>query len=95
VKLVVTPDAAADLERQIDYLVEHGSFMAARRLADRVTVFLEQTLTRHPRVGKTVGHRGVYETWIPQTRLIVWYRLTGETIEIVRFWHSAQDRNET
>jgi hypothetical protein len=35
----------------------------------------------------------IWETWIPGTRLVVWYRFTADELQIIRIWHSAQDRD--
>ena len=65
---------------------------AARRLRERIMSFLKDTLSRFPGIGRPVGHRELREMWIPGTRVVVWFRVSGDCLEIARFWHSAQDR---
>lgn len=91
-KVVLSQLARYELERQLQFLIDHGAAVAARRLKQRTMSFLRETLARHPRFGVPLEGRGFYETWIPGTRFVIWYRVKGDTIEIARFWHSSQNR---
>jgi plasmid stabilization system protein ParE len=92
-KIAIAPAARRDLERQLTYLIDHNAAPAARRLEQRLVTFIERTLAAYPRAGTFVGHRNVWEIWIPGTRLVLWYRFTSDELQIVRVWHSAQDRD--
>lgn len=92
-KIVIAPDARLDIAQQLFYLIEHDAAAAARRLEQRLLLFIELTLAEHPRAGAFIGHRGLWEIWIPRTRLIVWYRFTDDELQIVRVWHTSQDRD--
>jgi len=92
-RITIAPAARRDLERQLTYLVDHDAAIAARRLEQRLVTFIERTLAAYPRVGTFVGHRNLWEVWIPGTRIVLWYRFTRDELQIVRIWHSAQDRN--
>ena len=92
-KITIAPAARRDLERQLNYLIDHNAAAAARRLEQRLVTFIERTLAAYPRVGTFVGHRNVWEVWMPGTRLVLWYRFTRGELQIVRVWHSAQDRD--
>ena len=91
-KLVIAPSAARDLSNQLGYLVDQGAGDAADRLEKRLTTFLSTTLAAYPRTGIQLRHRGFWETWVPKTRLVVWYRFTADELQIVRVWHTSQDR---
>jgi plasmid stabilization system protein ParE len=92
-KIVLSPRAQRDLDGQIQYLIDQDAARPARAIKTRVTGFLRSTLAKHPRIGRPVEHRDLYETWIPGTRIVIWYRITPTAIEIARFWHTAQDRH--
>lgn len=68
--------------------------MPARALKQRVMVFLRETLAAHPRIGREIQHRCLRESWIPGTHLVVWYRSTADRIEVARFWHTSQSRQD-
>ena len=91
-KLVIAPSAARDLANQLGYLVDQGASDAADRLEQRMTAYLSTTLAAYPRAGIPLHVRGLWETWVPKTRLIVWYRFTADELQIVRVWHTSQDR---
>jgi plasmid stabilization system protein ParE len=93
-KLVLSPRAQRDLDRQLQYLIDQDAASPARALKTRVMSFLGSTLAKHPRIGLPIEHRDLYETWIPGTRIVIWYRITPTTIEVARFWHTAQDRDK-
>jgi len=68
--------AEADLQAQLDYLIERDAVEAAERLFARIKSFLRDFLTVYPGTGVFLDHRGLRETWIPRTRLVLWYRFT-------------------
>ena len=92
-KLTIAPRAGRDLERQLQYLIDQNALSAARQLERRLVTYIEHTLAAYPRTGTFIGHRGLWETWVPETRLVIWYRFTENELQIVRVWHSSQDRD--
>jgi plasmid stabilization system protein ParE len=92
-KVTLDPRAADELMSQIDYLIGNHALLAAARLKARCDAFFEKFLARHPRTGKHIAEKDIWETWIPGTRLVVWYRFTGGELQIIRIWHTAQDRD--
>ena len=89
---VLDRQAEADLQAQLDYLIERGAVSAAERLSARVKAFLRDHLTIYPATGIFLDHRNLWETWIPRTRLVVWYRFTDTELQVARIWHTARDR---
>jgi plasmid stabilization system protein ParE len=89
---VLDRQAEADLRAQLDYLIECGAVEAAERLLERAKSFLRDFLTVYPGTGVFLDHRGLWETWIPRTRLVLWYRFTDTELQIARIWHTSQDR---
>lgn len=92
---VLDRQAEADLQVQLDYLVEQGAIEAAERLSARIKSFLRDFLTVYPATGVFLDHRGLWETWVPRTRLVLWYRFSDTEVQIVRVWHTARDRRNT
>lgn len=91
-RIVLDPIAAAELEAQIDYLLAVDAPQAATKLKARFDAFMEHFLAVLPRTGKHIAEKHIWETWIPGTRLVVWYRFTADEVQIIRVWHTAQDR---
>ncbi len=91
-RIAFDPLAVVEFESQIDYLIEQHAPRAAARLKSRCDEFFENFLARHPRTGKYVVEKDIWETWIPGTRLVVWYRFTSDELQIIRIWHVAQER---
>ncbi len=89
---VLDRQAEADLQSQLDYLIERGAVDAAERLSTRLKTFLRDYLTVYPATGIFLNHRGLWEIRVPRTRLVLWYRFTDSEVQIARFWHTAQDR---
>ena len=92
-KIVFDPRAAEELEHQIHFLIQQGAVKAAVKLEARVISYFERLLSRYPRTGKHIAEKDIWETWVPGTRLVVWYRFTTSELQIIRVWHSAQDRD--
>lgn len=85
--------ARQDLFDQIDYLIAQGAADAAAHLLARIESYVRSFLCVYPAAGRSIGHRGLWETWVPRTRLVVWYRFDDDNVEIVRVWHTARDRS--
>jgi plasmid stabilization system protein ParE len=92
-KVVLSPEAANRLESQIAYLRDVGAEVAAERLRERVMTFLSNHIAHFPRTGRWLDDRNLWEMWIPRTRIVLWYRIEREHIEIVTVWHTAQNRS--
>ena len=56
-------------------------------------VVLDPDAQAHLATGRQVPNRDVWETWVPGTRLVVWYRFTDTELQVIHIWHSAQDRH--
>jgi plasmid stabilization system protein ParE len=93
-RIVFDREAENDLANQLDYIVAQGAAHAARRLEQRLLSYIENTVAHYPRSAAFVAHRGLWETWVPNTRLIIWYRFTADELQIVRVWHTSQDREQ-
>jgi plasmid stabilization system protein ParE len=93
-RITFDPRAAEELASQIEYLIQQNALLAAARLKTRCDAFFASFLALHPRTGKHIADKDIWETWIPGTRLIVWYRFTSDALQIIRIWHSAQDREQ-
>lgn len=85
--------AEADLGEQITFLIDRNAGAAAERLADRAESFIASFLVAYPRSGKFIAARDLWETWIPGTKLVLWYRFTETELDIVRIWHASRDRD--
>lgn len=91
-KVVVSAEAAAQIEWQVRYLHKVGATAAAISLQRRVLDFLMNHLTSFPRTGTYLAHKNLWEFWIPGTRLVVWYAVHDETVSVVTVWHTSQNR---
>ena len=92
-RIIFDPEAAADLENQIQYLIDNNAVAAAGTLEVRVRTFISRHLAVFPASGRSVAHRNLWEAFIPQTRLLLWYRYTDDELQIVRVWHTSQNRS--
>jgi plasmid stabilization system protein ParE len=63
--VILTLEAVARLNDQIDYLLERNAVSAARLLRIRVSDVLTQTLASYPSTGKYIAERSLWETWTP------------------------------
>lgn len=88
----LTPEVERTLGDQLDYLVAKHATRAAVSLAERVHRFLATTLAEWPRTGRHIPERDIWESWIPRTNLVAWYRFTDDELVVITFWHTPQDR---
>jgi plasmid stabilization system protein ParE len=85
-----TPAAAADLQGISDYLEGHRPQYrdsTMRRLYDGI-----RSLKQRPQRGRAGRETGTRELLFPPTPYVEAFRIKGQTIEVVRIYHAAQDR---
>lgn len=85
-----TPAAAADLQHINDYLEEHHA--RYRRPTMRKLYESVQALKQWPHRGRRGREDGTRELVFSPLPYVAVYRVTPEGIEILRFYHGAQDR---
>lgn len=88
----IAPEAEVALAGQLEHLIARGAAGPAQALKTRVQVFLSATLADYPRTGRFLVERNLWESWIPETRLVVWYTFTDDELTAISFWHTSQDR---
>jgi toxin ParE1/3/4 len=62
---------------------------AARRVVERVLNAVEDLAT-HPDLGRPGRVPGTRELVVPRARYIVPYRVRGETVEVLRVFHTSR-----
>jgi addiction module RelE/StbE family toxin len=85
-----TPAAAADLQQISDYLRErHPRYRQAtlRKLYETI-----RRLGDVPHLGKPGRVEGTREILFPPMPYVAVYRVREQSIEVLRIWHTAQNR---
>ena len=91
------PRARLDLVEQAAYLAENASIEVAERFLDSAESTIEK-LVEMPRMGrvwespqKEIGHR--VRVWKVEgfPKILIFYRLDGDGIQIIRVLHGARD----
>lgn len=84
-----TLSAAADMQQISDYLKEHHPRYrqpTMRKLYERI-----RSLKQRPHLGKRGRVEGTRELLLLPLPYIIVYRLSGQTVEILRIYHGAQE----
>jgi plasmid stabilization system protein ParE len=92
-KLRYAEQALARLNHQIQYLIERNALSAAEQLSDRVAHYLENSLLIYPKTGRYIPEKSLWETWIPRTKIVVWYVFDDHELVIIDVWHTSQGRD--
>ena len=86
-----TPAAAADLQQISDYLGlqrPHYRQSTVRKVYAGI-----ESLRRSPSRGRVGREEGTRELVLPPLPYVVLYRVREQTIEVLRIYHTAQDRS--
>lgn len=89
-QLVWTVAARRKRIAAIEYIAQE-SLRAAFNQLNEIDLQTDRLLS-HPNMGRPGKLRGTRELVIRHTPFIVGYRVKGDTVQIVRFLHSAQNR---
>ena len=84
-----SPEAIADLAALRAYIAQDDP-AAAQRIALHIVRNVETLLPNSPEMGRPGRVPGTRELVIPKTPYIVPYRLVGNTIQVLRVFHSAR-----
>ena len=84
-----TIDASADLQEHLDYIRERNPGAAAR-LTERV-LEAEKIVRQWPHSAAFDADTGVYERWIPGSRLKLVYVVEASVVEIIAAFHTSRD----
>ncbi len=85
-----TPAAAGDLQHISDYLKEHHPRYlqpTMRKLYEAV-----RSLKQSPQRGRIGREEGTRELLVFPLPYVAVYRATAQSVEVVRIYHTAQDR---
>jgi len=85
-----TPAAAADLQNLSDYLKDHHPHY--RQPTVRKVYAAVQSLKEWPHRGRAGREEGTRELLFPPLLYIAVYRVKGQSIEVLRIYHGAQER---
>ncbi|MFN3464343.1 MAG: type II toxin-antitoxin system RelE/ParE family toxin [Terricaulis sp.] len=89
-RIVWRSRAEQELTRQLAHLAAENPF-ASERMRDRVERRVI-ALIHFPNTGRPARRKGVRELVISGTPYIAVYRVRGDVIEIIRFFHASQNR---
>lgn len=84
-----TEPAVHDLTRICDYISEHGSPAVARKVALSIYESVG-TLRKFPELGRTGRKADTRELVLTGLPYIIIYRLSSDSVEILRILHGAQ-----
>jgi toxin ParE1/3/4 len=87
--IIWSPEAIEDLISLRAYIAEESP-AGARQIVLRILHDVERLLPDNPHMGRPGRVPGTRELVIPQTPYIVPYRVRGQTIQILRVYHSAR-----
>jgi hypothetical protein len=89
---VFTDEAFQKLDAQIDYLISRHAERAAMALSQRVDHFLNRTICSYPATRKFLDHQNLWESWIPGTKLVLWYQFDDDVLTVISVWNTSEGR---
>ena len=82
------PSALRNLDSEASYIAADEP--AAARLVVKRVLAAVGLLAEHPGLGRPGRVAGTRELLVPKTRYIVPYRVHGDTVEVLRVFHSSR-----
>ncbi|MCP4385091.1 MAG: type II toxin-antitoxin system RelE/ParE family toxin [Hyphomicrobiales bacterium] len=88
-KLVWSPEALDDLV-SIRQFISSDSPGVARDVVAAIVRVVQERLSTHPHSGRKGRVDGTYELVIPRLPFVVPYAINGDTVEIIRVYHTSR-----
>jgi plasmid stabilization system protein ParE len=90
-KVVYTDRFKLKLAEIFEVGLERFGPSTAERTFKRIITHVEEFLAEYPRTGRWRPEIACFYAWIPDTPFVVFYRLRGDTFEVLALFHHAQD----
>jgi plasmid stabilization system protein ParE len=90
-QLAISPVVSEKIERYVEYLLSIHEQAAAKH----VSMSIQNTINKLfvlPGMGHSVPGYDHLEIMVLKTKLVLWYRLNADELEISDIWHSSQAR---
>ena len=84
-----TEEAHVNLEDIVDQAF-HRDPLEASNISKRIEI-AEKNILLFPKAALYNSEHDYYERYVPRTRVILVYRVTGETITVYRAFHTSRD----
>lgn len=91
--LEFAPNAIQNLDEIETYISKAGHTEIAENVIDRILDCCEQ-LTRMPRIGRIRNDIAAGVRSVTSDSYIIYYRIKGNRIEILRIWHGYRDQHK-
>lgn len=88
-QIVWSDDAVADYHQNIDFLLEKWSVQVAVEFMEDVETIIE-LVERQPEIYPLTDYQGIRKA-VVRKQITLFFRLTDETIHLIRFWNNYQD----
>ncbi len=96
-RVVQTPESLADIALQADHYAQRENVALAQRFTDAVITAV-RLLASHPWIGKETNYAHqklagirLFLVQKPFDKHLIFYRVCGDTLDIVRIVHGARD----
>lgn len=92
-KLRWTNLALQDFEQAHDYIMQEDP-VSAKRIAQRI-LDATRRLQQFSRIGRVGEDEDTRELLVQKTPYLLVYSINGDVVELLRVWHTSQDRFST
>jgi len=89
--IILTSTFQRHIGAAYDYGVQRFGQKTAERTYRRVIGHIENTLQTYPRTGRWRDDIGCFQSWVPRTPFVVFYRTVGKDLERLALVSGAQD----
>jgi plasmid stabilization system protein ParE len=92
-KVVYTERFRNALDKATEFGIGRFGKAVADRTLQRVILHIEGFLAAYPRTGRWHEDIACFHTSIPRTPFVVFYRVSGDALEVLALFHHAQDNS--
>lgn len=91
-KTILLAQARSDIHQAVDYIRKDNP-SAANNLIMAVQKSL-RLIEKNPNIGRLYPEDGTREWSVPKWPYVIPYRINGDTVEVLRLWHTKRDKPE-
>ncbi len=89
--IIYSPDFQRQIAAQYEYGSQRFGAATAARTYRRTISYIENNVQNYPRTGQWRPDIACFQTWVPKTPFVVFYRIAGPNLEVLAMFNGSQD----
>jgi len=89
--VIYSPEFQRQIASQYEYGLQRFGSTTATKTYRKTISYIENTIQAYPRTGHWRADIACFQTWVPKTPFVIFYRTAGADLEVLALFNGSQD----